>query len=95
MQLGSVQFRSFFPVQRTGPANTIGVGSRWALEQSEGGGGTPAMGAVGKMGGEGRLGVGVERTSIWGACETSQIEERVGVGTKQRGRWHACDGHHL
>ena len=42
----------------------VRLGSRWALEQSEEGGGTPAMGTVGKMGGEGRLGVGVERELI-------------------------------
>ena len=34
----------------------VGLGSGWALVQSEEGGGTPAMGAVGKMGGERRLG---------------------------------------
>ena len=46
----------------------VGLGSRWALVQSEEGGGTPAMSAVWEMGGERRLGVGIECESIWGHC---------------------------
>ena len=50
-----------------GHVKRVGLRSGWALVQSEEGG-TPVMGAVGEMGGERRLGVGVERESMGGHC---------------------------
>ena len=51
--------------------------SGWVLVQSEEGGGKPAMGTVCEMGGERRLGVGIERESIWGALFAKQVLREV------------------
>ena len=55
-----------------GHVKRVGLRSGWVLVQSEEGG-MPVMGAVCEMGGERRLGVGVERESMGGrtVCETS------------------------
>ena len=57
----------------------VGLGSTgWALVQSKEGGGTPVMGAVCEMGGERRLGVGVEHELIGGALFAKQVLREVG-----------------
>ena len=59
------------------------------------------MGAVCKMGGEGRLGVGVERETIWGALFAKRVFRIEGGGTptigavcamcEMAGRWPPID----
>ena len=62
-----------------GHVKRVGLRSGWVLVQSEEGG-TPVMGAVCEMGGERRLGVGVERESRGGALFAKRVLRR----------WHAC-----
>ena len=75
-----------------GHVKRVRLRSGWALVQSEEGG-TPVMGAVCEMGGERRLGVGVERESMGGrtVCETSFEEMvRLRLALLNERDWGAC-----